>query len=239
MSDNKKTLIYAVSVILGGLGLLAVLQLLPGLMFLFLMATTPPGDELLLTTTSPQGTYTLAAHRINPGATEPYSIRVFRVEDEREKRIYAVRGQEEVDIVWLSECIAAINGLVLDLAEGETFEAYENQYFIVQLQVDAPDVQAVTTKLSSGDVDWFSRAESAEGTLCLRETYWRDDLAEHSIRMTVTAETAAGEHVTLPFSWTWTARPFGGTYGFTLTGSAAAGYVLEPSGFVCGMEDAR
>lgn len=219
-------------------GMLAVLQLLPVLFFLFLMAS-PSGDELLLTSVSPQGTYTLQAHRINPGATEPYSIRVFRMEDEREKRIYAVRGQEEAEIVWLSERIAAINGLVLDLVEGETFEAYENQYFIVQLQVDAPDVQAVTIKLSSGGVAWFSRAEGAEGALCLRETYWRDDLAEHPIRMTVTAETAAGEQVTLPFSWTWTARPFGGTYGFTLTGSAAAGYVLEPSGFVCGMEDAR
>lgn len=213
-------------------GMLAVLQLLPVLFFLFLMAS-PSGDELLLTSVSPQGTYTLQAHRINPGATEPYSIRVFRVEGDRERRIYAVRGQSEAEIVWLSESVAAINGLLLGLSEGEVFEAYENQYFSVQLQVAAPDVQAVTIRMASGDVNWLSRAESAEGALCLRETYWRDDLAEHPIRMTVTVETADGASVTLPFCWTWTAQPFGGTYGFTLTGSAESGYNLETPGFAC------
>lgn len=231
MSDNKKMLIYAAGVLLGGLGLLALMQLLPALMFIFLMAGSSE-DELLLTAASPQGTHTLEVHRLNPGATEPFSIRVFRVEEGRQKRIYMVRGQEEAEIVWLSENVAAIGGLVLDLAQGETFEAYENQYFCVRLQVDAPDVQAVTIRLTSSGAKWISRAERAEGALELTEVYWRDDLAENPIRMTVTAETADGVRVTLPLCWIWTARPFGGAYGFTLTGSAE-GYTLTPDWIAC------
>lgn len=79
-------------------------------------------DKLLLTSTSPNGAVTLTAYRIMEGATVADSIRVYRDFGPVTGCIYNAYREQEVTIVWLSDTVAEINGVALDLSEGETYD---------------------------------------------------------------------------------------------------------------------
>ena len=90
--------------------LLLVLSVsLPMLAGLSMLAETE--EELLFSSTSPEGTYALEAYRVNTAAIEPFYAKVSVVEGEKSRRIYYVRGQSDVEIVWQSDTVAQINGV--------------------------------------------------------------------------------------------------------------------------------
>ena len=109
--------------------LLAIL--LPMLLVTFLITPLPYGspflgadadDELLLTSTSPDGTYILTAYRIRAGATVADSVRVYRDMGPLTICIYNGYREQKVSIVWLSDTVAEINGTQLDLSKGEAYD---------------------------------------------------------------------------------------------------------------------
>lgn len=252
MSENKRkkhTWLWDLLVIAGGMlgigGVLVLIQMLPVLIFIIAMAMTPPGDELLLTTTSPQEMYTLEVHQINPGATEPFTIRVLRTDAGRKERVYQVRGQEEAEIIWLSDTVAQINGVPVDVTSGAYFTANARGYFSVNVVVQSEDVCQVRMNVLMGreerktevgkavhggplDVDKHIRAE----LYVLQELHWDDDFDKKHAGLTVTVESASGQEITLPYLWEWTAKEYG-SYDFILTGSAEEGYTLTPDGVKC------
>lgn len=252
MSENKQkklTWLRDILVIAGGMlgigGVLVLIQMLPALIFIIAMAMTPPGDELLLTTTSPQGMYTLEVHQINPGATEPFYIRVLRMDGGRQERVYQVRGQEDATVIWLSENVAQINGVPVDVTSGECFKANACGYFSVNVVVQSEDVCQVRMNVLMSreerktqvgkavhggplDIDKHIRAELN----VLQELHWDDDFDKKQAGLTVTVESASGQTFTLPYLWEWTAKEYG-SYDFILTGSAAEGYTLTPDGVEC------
>ena len=79
-------------------------------------------DALLLTSTSPEGIYTLTAYRISAGATVADSVRVYRDIGPMTVCIYNCYRETEVSIVWLSDTVAEINGIQLDLSKGEAYD---------------------------------------------------------------------------------------------------------------------
>ena len=83
---------------------------------------TDADDEMLLTSTSPDGTYTLTAYRIREGATVADSIRVYRDIGPITVCIYNGYREQRVSIVWLSDTVAKINSIQLDLSKGETYD---------------------------------------------------------------------------------------------------------------------
>lgn len=261
MDENKRkkrTWLWDLLVVVGGMlgigGILVLIQILPALIFVIAMAMTPPGDELLLTTTSPQGMYMLEVHQINPGATEPYSIRVLRTDGGRKERVYQVRGQDDAEIIWLSDTVAEINGVPVDVTSGECFKANARGYFSVNVVVQSEDVCQVRMSVLMGREERKAQVGKAVhgGPLdidkrirvvlnVLQELHWDDDFDKKQAGLTMTVESASGQTFTLPYLWEWTAKEYG-SYDFILTGSAEKGYTLTPDGVKCTvtrMEDAH
>lgn len=79
-------------------------------------------DECLLATTSPDGTYALTAYRIREGVTVADSIRVYRDFGPVTGCIYNEYREQTVSLVWISNAVVEINGVVLDLSKGETYD---------------------------------------------------------------------------------------------------------------------
>lgn len=257
MEENKKkkrAWLWDVLVIVGGLlgmgGLLLVLRKIGlfmmayvfGLMLCFFYGDT---DELLFTTASPGGTHTLKVYRVNPGATEPFYIRADEVGPGKPRTVYNVRGQDEAEVIWLSEDEAEINGVPVNLANGECFKANASGYFIVNVLVKAEDVRRLemticmdrdprmtkhcTSVLLTDETDaWGIKARLN----ILRELHWDDDLTKKKVGLAVTVDTVDGQRITLPYCWEWTAKEYG-RYEFTLTGSVEEGYTLVSEDVKC------
>lgn len=79
-------------------------------------------DALLLTSTSPEGTYILTAYCIMEGATVADSIRVYRDIGPLTVCIYNGYREQTVRIEWQSDRVVVINGIVLDLSRGESYD---------------------------------------------------------------------------------------------------------------------
>lgn len=257
MDDNKikkRTWLQDVLVIVGGIvGIGALIILIGGMLLLCmsmplfygfsLLAETE--DELLFTSTSPNSEYVLEANRVNTAAIEPYHVMVNRVDGDETRRVYYVRGQDDVEIIWLSDTVAQINGVPVDVTSGECFKANARGYFDVVVQVKAKDVQWLEVTVCMNGEPRVTR--SRVGVLLedpvdawglsprlnvLKELHWDDDLSKKKAGLTVKLRTVNGQEITLPYLWEWTALEYG-KYTFTLTGSAAWGYTLTPEGVEC------
>lgn len=79
-------------------------------------------DTLLLSSQSPSGKYILNAYKTEPNATVDFSVKVYLVRADKQKLIYNAYHEREVDIIWLDDERVSINGRVLDLSIGETFD---------------------------------------------------------------------------------------------------------------------
>ena len=244
----------SLAIILGGLAaaggvflLIGVVLLLcvsmPGLYAFSQLAETE--DTLLLTSTSPSGAYVLEAYRVNTAAIEPYYVTAYLAEDDEKRMVYFVRGQSEAEIVWLSDTIAQINGVPVDVTGGECFKANARGYFDVHVSVKAKDVQWLQVTVCMDGEERITRARTGVQLVedidawglsprlnVLQELHWDDDLTRKKAGLLVTVGTADGQTIPLPNLWEWTAEEYG-DYTFILTGSAAWGYQLTPQELNC------
>lgn len=251
-NKKKRTWLWDSLVIAGGVlgigGLLWFIYrygmaLLGGMLLGFMLAWGET-DELLFTTTSPGGEYVLEAVRENTPAIEPYYVKVNLLDGDDKRVIYYVRGQEEAEILWLSDTVAQINGVPVDVTTGECFKANARGYLDVIVFVEAVDVKRVHLTALMGGEERLSRVgkivydDEKNGQRVrmrlnvLQELHWDDDLSAKKAGLTCTAETLDGQMITLPYLWEWTAKEYG-NYQFTLTGSKEAGYMLAPGAFEC------
>lgn len=255
MSENKqkrRTWLRDVLMIAGGLlgcgGLILVLQMLgwvvAGFMFAAMLGAGESYD-LLLTSTSPSGEYVLEALRENTPAIEPYYVEVNLLERDEKRTVYYVRGQSEAEIVWLSDTVAQINGVPVDVTSGDCFKANALGYFDVNVQVKAADVRWLEVTVCMGGEPRLTRSRMSTELVetvdawglsnrlnVLKELHWDDDLKVKKAGLMITVETVSGEQITLPYLWEWFAKEYG-DYTFTLTGSREYGYSLMPAGFSC------
>ncbi len=82
-------------------------------------------EEIIATSTSPDETYKLEAYIVNGGATTDYSIKVYLLNESSlsgKKLIYNKYHDYNADIQWLDNDTVSINGVVLDLSKGETYD---------------------------------------------------------------------------------------------------------------------
>lgn len=252
MSENKqkkRNWLWDVLAIIGGLagaggliiligGILLLCMSMPLLYGLSLLAETE--DELLFTSTSPNSEYVLEANRVNTAAIEPFYVKVNLVDGGEKRLIYYVRGQSEAEIIWLSDTVAQINGVPVDIASGACFKANARCYFNVEVLVKAADVQWLEVTVCMGGEPRLTRSRNGVALAdpvdgwglslrlnVLQELHWDDDFATKKAGLLVAVTTAGGEQITLPYRYEWQAAEYG-LYQFTLTGSAAEGYVLTP-----------
>ncbi len=263
MSENKQkhTWLWDILVIVGGLlgvsGLLLVLRKIGmvalGLLFAGLLAAGESYD-LLLTSTSPSGEYVLEALRENTPAIEPFYVKVNLLDGDEKRTVYYVRGQDDAEIIWLSDTVAQINGVPVDVTSGECFKANARGYFDVMVQVKAKDVRWLEITVCMDGEPRVTRSRTSmpledpadtwglsPRLNVLKELHWDDDLSKKKAGLTVKLRTDNGQEIALPYMWEWTADVYG-DYAFTLTGSAAWGYTLTPDGVECSvtrMEDAH
>lgn len=225
------------AIIAGGLVIVSVISTI------FFSALEPlDGDfsEALFYSHSPEKTHLLKVERVNPGATEPYYIRVSRVDESGERWVYNVRGQREAEVVWLSEDVAQINGVPVDVASGDYFTMNARAYIDAVVVIEAADVQTLQlTMYISGEprasqtgpsIHDMTAADQQQVTIrldALDELHWDDDLSALPAGMTCTITTINGQTLPLPFRWEWTAEEYDRCV-FRLTGSAAEGYTLTP-----------
>lgn len=255
MSENKqkrRTWLWDILVIAGGLlgccGLMLVLRkiamMVAGVLFAMLLAFDVSYD-LLLTSTSPSGEYVLEALRENTPAIEPYYVEVNLLEGDEKRTVYYVRGQSEAEIIWLSDTVAQINGVPVDVTSGDCFKANARGYFDVNVQVKAEDVRRLEVTVCMDGEPRLTKSRVGEAIMesedawalsarlnVLKELHWDDDLTKKKAGLMITVETASGERITLPYRWEWQAAVYG-KYPFTLTGSAERGYSLTPANTDC------
>ncbi len=250
--QKKRNWLWDILVIIGGLlgccGLMLVLKksgmVVVGVLFAMLLAAGESYD-LLLTSTSPSGEYVLEALRENTPAIEPYYVEVNLLEGDEKRTVYYVRGQEEAEIIWLSDTVAQINGVPVDVTSGDCFKANARGYLDVIVFVEALDVKRVHLTVSMGGEERLSRvgkivpgdADHSGQRVRMRlnvlqELHWDDDLYAKKAGLTCSVETLDGQMITLPYLWEWTAKEYG-NYQFTLTGCEEDGYMLTPVDFKC------
>ena len=82
-------------------------------------------ETFLISSQSPDGTYDLEAYRTEPGATVDFSIRVYVISNNQKKLIYDTYHEYDVQIDWINHSTVSINGRMLDLAQGETYDCRE------------------------------------------------------------------------------------------------------------------
>lgn len=207
--------------------------------------TLAPGDELLLTSVSPTGAYVLEVHRINPGATEPYHIRVLRTDGGRSERIYNVRGEEDAEVTWLSDEVVRINTVTLNIPVGETYQgdARHPESLRVSIDVQAEGVYglemeyAIARDFLGGQsvVSAWDPDEPLPPGECVhfnfehrQEIPMEDSLEAGAFGMVLSVCTADGASVQLPCLYEWQSG-WDRTYPFVLTGSPAKGFTLTPA----------
>ena len=80
-------------------------------------ATTLPAGELIGSSTSPNGDYTIQAYLCDGGATTDQAIRaeVLNNTSGKVRNIYRQYHAYEADIKWLSDTLVRINGVELDV----------------------------------------------------------------------------------------------------------------------------
>lgn len=228
----------AICVLLLALG--GAIALLPFVLFLILYEV---GDELLLTSVSPGGTYTVEVHRINPGAWDPFSIQCFRIDGSRKERIYTCRGEEDAELTWLTEDTVRINTVALNLAEGETYfgDLGKPESFTFDIRIRAEDVSGIRLEYLLGEepiggqsVSGCPRGDEAvplRGAVTFSFKHRQDiplleQLEQEAFGIIPTVD-AQGTCILLPFLFQWQAD-WGGAYRFILSGNAEDGFSFAP-----------
>lgn len=91
--------------------------------WLFFSMLFSPAKQLLDTTTSPNGAYTIDLYRGNGGATTSFWI-VGELDGPlwTTKRIYYHYNKDQVDFNWVNDHTIEINNHPIDLANGEVFQ---------------------------------------------------------------------------------------------------------------------
>lgn len=84
-------------------------------------------ETFLLSSLSPEGDYTLEAYKTEPGATVDFSIKVYIVNESDKEIIYNAYHEYQAEIIWISKSKVSINGRILDLSKGETYDWRKNQ----------------------------------------------------------------------------------------------------------------
>lgn len=254
--QKKRNWLWDILVIIGGLlgccGLMLVLKkigtVVAGVLFAMLLAAGESYD-LLLTSTSPSGEYVLEALRENTPAIEPYYVEVNLLEGDEKRTVYYVRGQDEAEIIWLSDTVAQINGVPVDVTSGDCFKANARGYFTVNVQVKAEDVRWLEMTVCMDGEPRLTKSRVGEAIVepedawalsarlnVLKELHWDDDLTKKKAGLMITVDTADGERINLPYLWEWETSVYGYTT-FTLTGSMQEGYHLVREGGECEVSD--
>ena len=78
-------------------------------------------ETYLTASQSPNGKYRLEAYRTEPGATVDFSIRVYMVKGNIKELVYDAYHEYDPVIIWEDNVTVSINGKVLDLSKGETY----------------------------------------------------------------------------------------------------------------------
>lgn len=250
--QKKRSWLWDILVIISGLlgccGLMLVLRkigtMVAGVLFAMLLAFEVSYD-LLLTSTSPSGEYVLEALRENTPSIEPYYVEVNLLEGDEKRTVYYVRGQDEAEIIWLSDTVAQINGVPVDVTSGDCFKANARGYFDVNVQVKAEDVRWLEMTVCMDGEPRLTKSRVSEAIVepedawslsarlnVLKELHWDDDLTKKKAGLMITVDTADGERITLPYLWEWETSVYGYTT-FTLTGSMQEGYHLVREGGEC------
>ena len=221
--QKKRNWLWDILVIIGGLlgccGLMLVLKkigtVVAGVLFAMLLAAGESYD-LLLTSTSPSGEYVLEALRENTPAIEPYYVEVNLLEGDEKRTVYYVRGQDEAEIIWLSDTVAQINGVPVDVTSGDCFKANARGYFTVNVQVKAEDVRWLEMTVCMDGEPRLTKSRVGEAIVepedawalsarlnVLKELHWDDDLTKKKAGLMITVDTADGERINLPYLWEW------------------------------------
>lgn len=87
-----------------------------GALFIYHQATTLPVGELIRTSSSPNGNYTIMAYLCDGGATTDQAIRAEVLDDVSGKvrNIYWQYHAYDAEITWLSDTLVRINDVELD-----------------------------------------------------------------------------------------------------------------------------
>lgn len=246
---RQPVLVYLLIIALGLGGVYALLVAGAQLTVTSIVYALAPGDELLLTSISPTGAYELEVHRINPGATEPYYIRVLRTDGGRSERIYNVRGEEEAEVTWLSDEVVRINTVTLNVPAGETYQGdtHRPESMRVSIDVQAEGVYGLEMEyaiarnflggqsimnagypdepLPSGECVHFDLEHR-------RDIPMEDSLEAGAFGMVLSVYAADGEAVQLPFLYEWLTG-WHSVHSFVLTGSRTEGFTLTPESAAC------
>ena len=77
------------------------------------------GQEVIVTSDSPDGRYTVTAYKNNGGATTGYAVLATVIDNQTQKsrNIYWQYPCENADIVWIGETNVQINGISLDAGQ--------------------------------------------------------------------------------------------------------------------------
>ena len=79
-------------------------------------------ETFLMASQSPDGKYNLEAYRTEPGATVDFSVRVYLTTGDRKTIIYDAYHEYEAKIVWIDNTTVSINGITLDISQGEKYD---------------------------------------------------------------------------------------------------------------------
>ena len=82
--------------------------------FFFSMNNLPSG-ELILSSESPNGKYTINLYLVNGGATTDYAVRGELCYGQKTKNIYWQYHEHRSNINWIGEYEVEINGVILDV----------------------------------------------------------------------------------------------------------------------------
>ncbi len=83
---------------------------------------TSAQETFLVSSQSPDSEYYLEAYKMEPGATVDFSIKVYMIKGEEKNLIYDAYHEYEAEIVWIDNVTVSINGKMLDLSLGETYD---------------------------------------------------------------------------------------------------------------------
>ena len=64
----------------------------------------------------------LEAYRTEPGATVDFSVRVYLTTGDRKTIVYDAYHEYEAKIVWIDNTTVSINGITLDISQGEKYD---------------------------------------------------------------------------------------------------------------------
>ena len=96
---------------------IVVVMLIGGLIYYVFFDWSRFKDELIETSTSPEGTYTVNMYRSNMHTTTPFMLLgelEFNDSIRRSKKIYWAKGQH-VKVEWLEDNVVKINSTVLEV----------------------------------------------------------------------------------------------------------------------------